>query len=231
MSNLSSTKKSVRLSAESVAVIKEISQNEINYNGAINNIIERYKLVTAKSLPPLSEYERLAIAQAYNGHWVALEYIEREVDMLPWQLDQAIQYDGNVGELLDQGGTDAQEFMQRVKAWGFAEKMAVLHNAVAFWSQGNLPEYEDDELTFGEMLQKEYLDEMNITIKDLSEGAGIDLEDLKAVISNKKRVDDAMAAQLSVYFGTSTQFWLNLQANLDTPKPKIRIMDASKAGD
>lgn len=149
-----SLQKSVRLSEKTVETIKQISQHEINYNAAINNIVQRYALVCQHSLPELTEYQRLAIAQALNSHWVSLENIEHEVKTVPWAISEAVKYDSNVVELLWQDHKDMAfedfmksnklaEFVEQANNWSFAEKMAVLHNALAFWSRDNLPEHDD----------------------------------------------------------------------------------------
>ena len=149
-----SLQKSVRLSEQTVETIKQISQHEINYNAAINNIAQRYALVCQHSLPELTEYQRLAIAQAFNGRLVSLENIEHEVKTVPWAISEAIKYDGNVVELLWQDHKDMSidDFMKSDKLaafvdmannWSFAEKMAVLHNALEFWSRVDLPEFDE----------------------------------------------------------------------------------------
>jgi hypothetical protein len=101
-----SLQKSVRLSEQTVETIKQISQHEINYNAAINNIAQRYALVCQHALPELTEHQRLAIAQAFNGRLVSLENIEHEVKTVPWAISEAIKYDGNVVELLWQDHKD-----------------------------------------------------------------------------------------------------------------------------
>jgi hypothetical protein len=149
-----SLQKSVRLSEQAVETIKQISQHEINYNAAINNIAQRYALVCQHSLPELTEYQRLAIAQAFNGRLVSLENIEHEVKTVPWAISEAVKYDGNVVELLWKDHQDMTfadflksdnlaEFVEMANNWSFAEKMAVLHNALAFWSHDNLPEFDE----------------------------------------------------------------------------------------
>lgn len=149
-----SLQKSVRLSEQTVETIKQISQNEINYNASLNNIVQRYALVCKHSLPELTEHKKLAIAQAFNGRLVSLENIEHEINTVPWAISEAVKYDGNVAELLWQDHKDMslEDFMKSDKLtaivemannWSFAEKMAVLHNALAFWSHDNLPEFDE----------------------------------------------------------------------------------------
>ena len=150
-----SLQKSVRLSEQTVETIKKISQHEINYNAAINNIAQRYALVCQHSLPSLTEHQKLAIAQAYNGRLVSLENIEHEVKTVPWAISEAVKYDGNVVELLWQDhkkdmaledfmkSDELTAFVDMANNWSFAEKMAVLHNALAFWSHDNLPEFDE----------------------------------------------------------------------------------------
>lgn len=151
-----STQKSVRLSDDSVEVIKSVCKNGVNFNGAINSIIERYSLIVASSLPTLTENERLAIAQSYNGYWYDFSQpIEQELKRLTWQIGEAIQYDGNVLELLSydydyesigefRESEELKSFINKVKSWSFAERMAVFHGAISFWAKIK-PEMDEEE--------------------------------------------------------------------------------------
>lgn len=149
-----SIQKTMRLADETVETIKQVSQHKINYNAAVNNIIQRYALVCKHSLPELTEFQRLAIAQAFNGRMVSLENIEHEVKTVPWAISEAVKYDGNIVELLWQDhkemalddfmkSDELTAFVDMANNWSFAEKMAVLHNALAFWSRDNLPEFDE----------------------------------------------------------------------------------------
>lgn len=143
-----STQKSIRLSDDSVKVIEAICKDGVNFNGAINSIIERYDLVISDCLPELTKHEELAIAQSYNGYWYDFNQpIEEELKRLHWQIDQAIQYDGNVLELLYFDHSDKYEslgefrnsqelkdFIIKVRSWNSAERMAIFHNAIKFWA-------------------------------------------------------------------------------------------------
>lgn len=153
-----STQKSIRLSDDSVEVIKSICKDNVNFNGAINSIIERYSLIVSSSLPELTKHEELAIAQSYNGYWYDFNQpIEEELKRLHWQIDQAIQYDGNVLELLSydydykyksleefRKSEELKDFISKVKSWSFAERMAVFHGAISFWAKAkpDMPEEE-----------------------------------------------------------------------------------------
>lgn len=132
-----SIQKSVRLSAKAVRVIHEVSQDEVNYSGSINSLIERYRLMVDRDLPTLTKSERLAVAQAYNERIVPLHDIEREIDILPMQVAHAYQADEHVKSFLERDGDgfDIERFVARIHKWSFGERMAVLHHTLTTWNK------------------------------------------------------------------------------------------------
>ena len=58
-----SVKKSVRLTPETIEAIRQVSNfGEINWSGSINDIASRYLFFVEKSLPELTENEKMALA-------------------------------------------------------------------------------------------------------------------------------------------------------------------------
>ena len=67
----------------------------------------------------------------------------------------------------------------------------------------------------GEILKKDFLDEMGITPYALSRDAGIDKGKLSRIINGKASISADTALRLGTYFGSSPDSWMNLQARYD----------------
>ncbi|MEM7715894.1 MAG: HigA family addiction module antitoxin [Cyanobacteria bacterium P01_A01_bin.68] len=67
----------------------------------------------------------------------------------------------------------------------------------------------------GEILQLEFLEQMNISAYRLSKDIGVTQTRISEILSGKRSVTADTALRLSRYFGNSAQFWLNLQAQYD----------------
>jgi antitoxin HigA-1 len=67
----------------------------------------------------------------------------------------------------------------------------------------------------GEILQEEFLKEMNITAYKLSKDVGIPQTRVSEILKGNRRITADTALRLSKYFGTSTKFWLGLQDDYD----------------
>ena len=63
----------------------------------------------------------------------------------------------------------------------------------------------------GEMLREEFLRPMGISAYRLSVDLGVSAPTVNDIVREKRGVTPEMAARLAKYFGTSEQFWLNLQ--------------------
>ena len=66
----------------------------------------------------------------------------------------------------------------------------------------------------GEHIQEE-LDALGMSCSTVAECLGIPARRLQAVIAGEQNVDAELAMRLGHYFGTSAQFWLNLQVMFD----------------
>jgi addiction module HigA family antidote len=67
----------------------------------------------------------------------------------------------------------------------------------------------------GEVLLKEFLEPLRITQTELAERLGVPIQRINTIINGKRAVTAETALLLSAAFGTSAQFWLNLQMNHD----------------
>ena len=136
-------KKSVRLIDDTIKNLQALSGHEINWSGAINSLSQYHSLFCQYCLPELKQAEKYALAQAYNGHLFGRE-IEQEVRMLHWKMSEAIEYDGSVFEILASEDIDPSKFLERVKAWTPAQRLAVLVFVQKFWNESK-PIVDDGE--------------------------------------------------------------------------------------
>ncbi len=86
-------------------------------------------------------------------------------------------------------------------------------------------EYSDEliELTTpGEVLKEDFLDAMGISAYELAKGIGVDPMRISRIISGKRKITADTAIRFSRYFGTSAEFWINLQSlyDLDVAREK-----------
>lgn len=80
----------------------------------------------------------------------------------------------------------------------------------------------------GEILQEEFLAPMNISRERLAEDTGISTEEIAAIIEGRASVTPNAALRLSLFFGLSERFWLNLQSRFDLETEKDRSADRLK---
>jgi len=67
----------------------------------------------------------------------------------------------------------------------------------------------------GEVLLEEFLRPLGISQTDAARRLGMSLNRLNEIVNGKRGVTADTALRLSDMLGTSPQFWLNLQMNLD----------------
>lgn len=63
----------------------------------------------------------------------------------------------------------------------------------------------------GEMLREEFLLPMNITQRELAKAIHVPYQRVNELINKKRGVTPSTALRLSKFFGTTPEFWLNLQ--------------------
>lgn len=67
----------------------------------------------------------------------------------------------------------------------------------------------------GEILQEEFLVPLNLKIADLAEILDVHRNTASSIVNNKSKITLEMAVRLSKAFGTTPEFWLNLQTAVD----------------
>ncbi len=81
----------------------------------------------------------------------------------------------------------------------------------------------------GEMLTQEFMGPLGLTQGDLAEKMGVPRKHVNELCNNKRTITADTALILARVFGTSPDFWLNLQQRndiweaLNTPKRRERI--------
>ena len=70
----------------------------------------------------------------------------------------------------------------------------------------------------GEMLLEEFLKPMGITQRQLSDAIKVPYQRINEIINGKRGITPSTALRLAKYFGTSEDFWLNLQLRCDLYK-------------
>src|SRR5437588_7970048 len=70
-------------------------------------------------------------------------------------------------------------------------------------------------VTPGEMLKEEFLTEYGLSQNELAKSVGISPNRIAEIISNRRRITADTALRLSLYFGNSAEFWMNLQTHYD----------------
>jgi len=66
----------------------------------------------------------------------------------------------------------------------------------------------------GEHIQEE-LDELSLSPAEIAERLGVPVDLMMAVLEGRQSVTAELALRLGHFFGTSAQFWLNLQQQFD----------------
>ena len=72
-----------------------------------------------------------------------------------------------------------------------------------------------DPITPGEILTDEFMAEHGLSQTRLALGLNVPVSYVNGIVKNKRRVSADMALRLGKYFGTSPQFWMNLQTAYD----------------
>lgn len=70
-------------------------------------------------------------------------------------------------------------------------------------------------ITPGEILREEFMAEYGLRQNKLALALCVPASIVNRVIHNKYRITADLALRLATYFGTSAQFWMNLQTSYD----------------
>lgn len=130
----SSVKKSIRLSARTVEVIKATNHGDsINWSGTLNMITSRYAIFVKQLLPDLTDNEKLIIIACFGGRAINNSDIEHEIEMLPLQIQYGMDKEAVV-KLLPECHKDAdklksikENFCATARSWSTVQRLALLH--------------------------------------------------------------------------------------------------------
>src|ERR1700720_1519859 len=83
-------------------------------------------------------------------------------------------------------------------------------------------------VTPGEMLRDEFLAEYGLSQNHLAKAVGISPNRIAEIVNKRRRISDEPGLRLSLYFGNSPEFWMNLQTHYDL-KMARRNLDPADA--
>ena len=70
-------------------------------------------------------------------------------------------------------------------------------------------------VTPGEMLNEEFLAAYGLSQSQLAKAIWISPNRIAEIVNNRRRITADTALRLSLYFGNSPEFWINLQSHYD----------------
>lgn len=77
----------------------------------------------------------------------------------------------------------------------------------------------------GEVLQEEFLTPFNLSQEGLAEEIGVPTDYIGEICKKRQNITADMALRLSRFFGTTSTFWLGLQADYDTEETEQTMQD------
>jgi antitoxin HigA-1 len=85
-------------------------------------------------------------------------------------------------------------------------------------------------VTPGEMLKEEFLAEYGLSQNQLAKAIGISPNRIAEIVNDRRRITADTALRLSLYFGNSPEFWMNLQTGYDlkVARQNLRPEDAKR---
>jgi antitoxin HigA-1 len=75
----------------------------------------------------------------------------------------------------------------------------------------------------GEILREEFLVPLGLSQYRLAKDTSVPARRINEIVRGQRAISADTALRLARYFGTSEQFWLNLQAHYDLEKEKDRL--------
>lgn len=81
----------------------------------------------------------------------------------------------------------------------------------------------------GEILMEEFINGFGITQNRLAVAVGVPPRRINEIVHGKRRITADTALRLGRYFGTSAQFWINLQSQYDLDVECDLIQDQLEA--
>lgn len=67
----------------------------------------------------------------------------------------------------------------------------------------------------GEFLREEYMPELGLSVADLAKRLGVTRQTVNDIVREKRNLSPDMCLRLGRLFGTTPQFWMNMQDKVD----------------
>ena len=67
----------------------------------------------------------------------------------------------------------------------------------------------------GEFLREEYMPELGLSVADLAKRLGVTRQTVNDIVRKKRNLSPDMCVRLGRLFGTTPQFWMNMQGKID----------------
>lgn len=67
----------------------------------------------------------------------------------------------------------------------------------------------------GELLREEYMAELGLSVAGLAERLGVSRQTVNEIVREKRSLSPDMCLRLGRLFGTTPQFWMNMQEKVD----------------
>jgi addiction module HigA family antidote len=77
----------------------------------------------------------------------------------------------------------------------------------------------------GEVLREEFMEPLVVTAYALAKACQIERPRIERIVREQQGITADTALRLSKYFGTTPEFWMNLQARFELEAAKIEIGD------
>jgi addiction module HigA family antidote len=78
----------------------------------------------------------------------------------------------------------------------------------------------------GELLREEYLPEYSLSQTQLAEKLGVSFKTVNEIINEKRNLTPVVALKLAHLFGTSDEFWMNIQKTYELSKAYLKEKEA-----
>jgi antitoxin HigA-1 len=77
----------------------------------------------------------------------------------------------------------------------------------------------------GQVLRTEFLEPLHMSASALARALGVPRNRLTGIVNGNRAITADTALRLGIYFGTSPEFWLSLQASYDLKRARRAIGD------
>jgi addiction module HigA family antidote len=74
----------------------------------------------------------------------------------------------------------------------------------------------------GEQLREEFMKPLSISAYRLAKDIDVPISRIQAIIDEKRSITGDTALRLARYFGTSPEFWLNMQSDFELEQAKLK---------